>query len=166
MTASLHNFASKALEANRIRFADLRRLQRDVLPLRITTRDEAEVLLALDGTVERADRDWTEYVVPAVVQFVIWGLEPVGRIDQEKADWLAAAVAKGRRRSAATIIREVVREAPLIDEGCRVSWRTSPGHKPSKSLSAVEYRLMTEATDVSSDMPLHHRTDGSPAILP
>jgi hypothetical protein len=165
VTVSLHDFASKALEANRIRFADLRRLQRDVLPLRITTPEEAEVLLALDGTVERADRDWTEYVVPAVVQFAIWGLEPVGRIDQGKADWLMAAISTARPKSAAAIVREVVREAPLVDDGCRVSHRTSARHKARNSASAVEYRSTTEAFHVSSDAPLHQRTDGSSDIL-
>jgi len=43
-------------EQKRISFADLRRLQRDILPTRITTREEAEILLALDTTVDRADR--------------------------------------------------------------------------------------------------------------
>ena len=126
MTVSLHEFASKAVEANRIRFADLRRLRRDVLPLRITRREEAEVLLALDGTVDRADRDWAEYVVPAVAQFTIWGLEPVGRIDHDKAAWLIEAASTARPKSAAAIVREVVREAPQIDEGCRVSTRRRP----------------------------------------
>jgi hypothetical protein len=123
MTVGLREFASKALEAKRIRFADLRRLQRDVLPCRITNRVEAEVLLALDGTVDRADRDWTDYVVPAVVEFAIWGLEPVGRIDQDKATWLAAAASTARPKSAAAIMRQVRRHAPQIDEGCRVPAR-------------------------------------------
>ena len=126
MTVSLHEFASKAVEAKRIRFADLRRLRRDVLPLRITSREEAEVLLALDGTVDRADRDWVEYVVPAVAQFTIWGLEPAGRIDEDKAAWLVEAASTARPKSAAAIVREVVREAPQIDEGCRVSTRRRP----------------------------------------
>ena len=126
MTVGLREFASKALEAKRIRFADLRRLQRDVLPCRITNRVEAEVLLALDGTVDRADRDWTDYVVPAVVEFAIWGLEPVGRIDQDKAAWLAAAASTARPKSAAAIMREVRRHAPQIDEGCRVQGRAAP----------------------------------------
>ncbi len=42
---------------NRFRFADLRRLQRDILPYR-------RMLLSLDVTVEQADRDWREYLVP------------------------------------------------------------------------------------------------------
>src|SRR4051794_11280805 len=85
MAATLRDFVTKALDANRIRFADLRRLQRDILPYRIATQYEAEMLLALDAKVERADRDWGDYLVPAVAQFAVWGLEPVGRIDQGKA---------------------------------------------------------------------------------
>src|SRR4051794_7940708 len=43
MSTTLDNFVSKALEANRIRFGDLRRLQRDILPYRITTHIRREV---------------------------------------------------------------------------------------------------------------------------
>ena len=64
MSITLRDFVTKAVETNRIRFADLRRLQRDILPYRITSRDEAELLLALDAAIQRADRDWREYVVP------------------------------------------------------------------------------------------------------
>src|SRR4051812_37491170 len=105
MSTTLHEFVSKALEANRIRFGDLRRLQRDILPYRIATRHEAEMLLALDAKVERADRDWVEYLVPAVAQFVVWGLEPAGRIDQEKAEWLIDALARARPKIASAVIR-------------------------------------------------------------
>jgi hypothetical protein len=81
MSTTLRDFVLNAVEMNRIRFADLRRLQRDILPYRITTREEVEMLLSLDATIERADRDWRQYLVPAVAQFAVWGLEPVGRID-------------------------------------------------------------------------------------
>jgi hypothetical protein len=37
-------FAAKALESKRIGFSDLRRLQRDVLPARITTTEEQQLL--------------------------------------------------------------------------------------------------------------------------
>lgn len=65
-STTLRDFVLNAVEMNRIRFADLRRLQRDILPYRITTAQEAEMLLSLDATVERADLDWREYLVPAV----------------------------------------------------------------------------------------------------
>jgi hypothetical protein len=56
--STLRDIVLSAVEMNRIRFADLRRLQRDILPFRLTTQEEAEMLLSLDATVERADRDW------------------------------------------------------------------------------------------------------------
>jgi hypothetical protein len=45
---SLRDFVSRAVEHKRIRFGDLRRLQRDILPARITGLEQAEVLIALD----------------------------------------------------------------------------------------------------------------------
>src|SRR4051812_23935706 len=107
MSTTLHDFVSKALEANRIRFGDLRRLQRDVLPYRIVTREDAEMLLALDAKVERADRDWREYLVPAITEFAVWGLEPSGRIDQAKAEWLIGALASARPKIASAIARRI-----------------------------------------------------------
>ena len=119
MSTTLRDFVLNAVEMNRIRFADLRRLQRDILPYRITTRQEVEMLLSLDATVERADRDWRQYLIPAVAQYVVWGLEPVGRIDQAKADWLLEAVALAPFKTGSAIIRHVVIEAPSIRAACR-----------------------------------------------
>jgi hypothetical protein len=48
MSSTLRDFASAAVQSKRIRFGDLRRLKRDILPARITTREEAEVLIALE----------------------------------------------------------------------------------------------------------------------
>jgi len=131
MSITLRDFVTKAVETNRIRFADLRRLQRDVLPYRITSRDEAELVLALDAAVERADRDWREYVVPAVAQFVIWGMEPVGRIDQVKAEWLLRVLGDTRRKTGSAIIRCVVTEAPWIDDTGALRSRPSRNASPS-----------------------------------
>ena len=116
MSTTLRDFVLNAVEMKRIRFADLRRLQRDILPYRITTREEVEMLLSLDAVVERADRDWRQYLVPAVAQFAVWGLEPVGRVDQAKADWLLEALELAAPKTGSAIIRHVVIEAPLIDD--------------------------------------------------
>jgi hypothetical protein len=43
----LHQFVARILADDRILFGDLKRLQRDILPARITTREEAEILLFL-----------------------------------------------------------------------------------------------------------------------
>ncbi len=139
-STTLRDFVLNAVEMNRIRFADLRRLQRDILPFRITTQQEAEMLQSLDATVERADRDWREYLVPAVAQFAVWGLEPIGRVDQAKADWLLEALALAPPKTGSAIIRHVVIEAPSIDEAValrpRPSRETPPPPAPYEPLPA------------------------------
>ena len=53
-----------------ITFGDVRRLQRDCLPQGITTREDAESLVALNATLVRADRAWAAWLVPALADFV------------------------------------------------------------------------------------------------
>ena len=77
MSPSLRDFVSKAVEHDRILFGDLRRLQRDILPARITTREEAEALIALDR-VRRADRAWRAYPGRHHQRLRGVGLEPGG----------------------------------------------------------------------------------------
>jgi hypothetical protein len=116
MSPSLRDFVSKTVEHDRILFGDLRRLQRDILPARITTREQAEVLIALDSSVDRADREWRRYLISTVRDFVIWGSPPAGRIDKGKAEWLVLALRTSARKTAGTITREIMREAPEIDD--------------------------------------------------
>ena len=114
---SLRQFVDHALESRRIRFGDLQRLRRDILPGRIASREDAEMLLGLDRSIRTADRDWGDYLVGTVRDFAIWGMEPSGVVNGEKAAWLFAAVFDGGpTRNGRAIFREVTREARLIDE--------------------------------------------------
>jgi hypothetical protein len=127
MSGNLRDFARAAVESNRIRFGDVRRLQRDILPSRITTREEAEVLIALDGVIEKADRDWRDYLIRTVRDFAVWGLRPVGRVDREKAEWLIVTLSSGvARKTARIIVREIVRAATQVDDALLV-WAARPG---------------------------------------
>ena len=56
INSSLQAFANKVQAAGRISFSDVKRLQRDILPDGISSREEAEVLLTLEQTVGLADR--------------------------------------------------------------------------------------------------------------
>src|SRR5918993_5742665 len=69
---SLRDFVSRAVEHKRIRFGDLRRLQRDILPARITGLEQAEVLIALDSFVDKADREWRRHLSPPVRDPTPW----------------------------------------------------------------------------------------------
>jgi hypothetical protein len=115
MSPSLRDFVSRAVEHKRIRFGDLRRLKRDILPARITTREQAEVLIALDSSVDKADREWRHYLIGTIRDYVIWGSPPAGRIDSDKAEWLVTALQAASRKTARAITREIVREAPEAD---------------------------------------------------
>ena len=96
---SLRDFVSRTVEHKRIRFGDLRRLRRDILPARITTREQAEILIALDSSIDKADREWRRYLITTVRDFAIWGSPPAGRMDGDKAEWLAAALRTSSRES-------------------------------------------------------------------
>ena len=96
MSASLRAFVSKALERNRISFGDLRRLQRTVLPHGLLTREQAEVLIALEQTIARTDKAWAGYLVAALTDFVVWRSSSPGRVEPETAAWLVASLSCGR----------------------------------------------------------------------
>jgi hypothetical protein len=112
---SLCEFNARALAKGRISFGDVRRLQRDIMPNGIGSRDEAELLLALDGQVGRRDPEWTRWLIAMVVDFVVWAERPTGVVDESTASWLASALrqhhpSKGCAR-APRIAREIVEEA-------------------------------------------------------
>ncbi len=142
---SLRDFVSQALDHKRISFGDLRRLQRDILPTRITTRQQAEALIELDRSVDRADRDWRDYLTTTVRDFVIWGSLPAGRIDGDKAEWLVTVLRRSSPKTASAIAREVVRQAPEVDNALRVFAGRSLREKPRKEVGTIgAARAMTE----------------------
>ena len=69
--SKLQDFVTITVLHNRITFGDVRRLQRDYLPHGVTSRADAEVLLRLDGMIERADRAWTDWLVAAAFDFAV-----------------------------------------------------------------------------------------------
>ncbi len=135
---SLRDFVCRVLEHKRITFGDLRRLQRDILPARITTREEAEVLLALDRTLDRADRGWREYLTRAVGDFIVWGSEPAGHIDGDKAQWLMTALICSSPKTARAVTQELARQAPVFDDDLR-AFAPKPAAKPKRRLQPLTH---------------------------
>ena len=115
---SLQSFIEHASAKGRIGFGDVRRLQRDVLPDGISSREEADLLIALDRDIVRQDRAWIDWLVGALVDYLVWGERPVGHVTADKADWVTAALDGGGRatRNARLIAREIVREAQSSHE--------------------------------------------------
>jgi hypothetical protein len=109
---ALSAFVSKAAAKSRITFGDVRRLQRDILPEGVTSREEAELIIALDRNVAKADRSWADYLVETILEFVVWVEEPTGSIDDDTVLWLAEALSSGGAltKNGRLIAREVARE--------------------------------------------------------
>jgi hypothetical protein len=115
---SLSDYAGKILKKGRISFGDVQRLQRDVLPDGIRSREEAELLLDLDRRVEKSDAAWGRCLAVIIVDFVVWGERPTGVVDEDTACWLSATLAgqdglAGKR--ARLIVREIVEEAQAFE---------------------------------------------------
>jgi hypothetical protein len=171
---SLHHFVLRILADNRILFGDLKRLQRDILPARITTREEAEILLCLDSMVHTADREWTGYLTATVRDFAIWGLHPAGSLDRDKAEWLAAALSRADpTRTARIILREILQEARNIDDDARLELEARAGmnaasYRRARQGATLRPAAWNKASRETSE-PRPHRAGsclGVPAVRP
>jgi hypothetical protein len=158
MNPSLQEFVSRARSARRIRFADMRRLQRDVLPARLTTCEQAEALIALDRELQSADPDWRDYLVLTVRDFVIWGMEPIGSVDRTKAEWLVRILSSdnGMTKTGRLIAREVMREAWNVDE---VLAALAPRSPKRRHRNEEEHDLQVEELGAAESYRM-------PALLP
>ena len=113
-TAPLSLFAQKVSASNRLLFADLRRLRRDVLPNGITTREEAEVLVGLDH-ISRVDATWPAYLAEAMAAFILSVAEPPD-LDPMSTAWLVTVLSAPEPRTAAAIVRTLEREGYQLSE--------------------------------------------------
>jgi hypothetical protein len=112
INSSLQIFVNKVQEAGRISFGDVKRLQRDVLPDGISSREEAVLLLTLAQTVDRADRAFGDWLVAMMVDFVVWGMRPTGTVDAETAAWLTPfLVGQRTTKTMRRLARELAAEA-------------------------------------------------------
>src|SRR5215211_1600367 len=111
----LSDFLRKVSSRGRVTFGDIKRLQRDLLPNGAMTREQVEVLIAIDGAVRRADPAWAAYLTSTVVDFVVWGSRPTGYVDPDAAHSLEARLCSNPSKAACQILREVMREAQAVD---------------------------------------------------
>ena len=118
ITSSLQVFATKIAAKDRITFGDVRRLQRNILPDGVMSREEADLLLALDAQVARADGAWADWLVAAIVDFAVWGERPTGTVEGEAARWITDALTRSGppTKAGRRIVREIRREAVSVDE--------------------------------------------------
>jgi hypothetical protein len=139
---SLQVFCNRIVAAGRVSADDVQDLGRHVLPDGLASRDEADMLIALDRVVTATDDAFGDWLVASVVDFAVWGERPTGYIDAEVARWLVASLRNGTgpTRLAARIAREVVREAEASDEAL-IAFALAANRHDADALTRATMRL-------------------------
>jgi hypothetical protein len=118
----LQHFVTDTAARGRITFGDVRRLDRDYLPGGVSSREEAEMLLALDSGITRADSAWTDWLVAAIVEFAVGSESPVGEAAGSIDQWLKGVLATtGKTKAGRRIAREVRRTSDCVQRIVAVS---------------------------------------------
>jgi hypothetical protein len=113
---SLRFFARRVLRTKRMDAGDRQTLERVIFSDGVRSRMEAEILLQLASAIEEPDPAWTDFVVAAIVDFVVWGERPTGYVDPDSARWLTAALSQDVRADLARrIAREIAADAQDVD---------------------------------------------------
>jgi hypothetical protein len=115
---SLRVFVDGVVERKRIGIEDVRELSREILPDGIVSREEADVLVALDRALSDVDAAFADYLVASLVEFAVWTARPTGYVDQDTARWLETSLGcgTGPTPTAMRAAFEVVKEAQRVDE--------------------------------------------------
>ena len=134
MTTPLEDHVTRIRVKGKIGFGDARRLFRDALPAGIETREEAELLGALDRAVPCVDPTWPEWFIPAFLYFILSREAPRAGLNEEELQWLRQVLAGDGEptKRGADILREVQRATacveadPLTDASVRMRARHCP----------------------------------------
>src|SRR5262245_46315161 len=124
----LQEFITNTAARGRITFGDVRRLQRDYLPGGVTTYDEAEMLIRLDGSVDRADKAWAAWFVTVIVDFALLGEHAIDGVEGGPRQWLKDFLAATGTSTKATrkIGREIRRQVDQVDQADQVQQTIPP----------------------------------------
>lgn len=102
----------------RIDADDVLMLRKFAFPEGVRSHEDAHVLLALSETCPEPEPAWTTYFVESLANFLVYGYEPWGAIDEPKATWLTQMIAtEGAVRSPLELelllhVMELTSEAP------------------------------------------------------
>jgi hypothetical protein len=119
INSQLRDYIARVLPAKHIDAEDVRDLQRRVLADGLASRAEAEALLSLDRMVT-SDPSWGDVVTSLMVDFVVWGLRPTGKLTAYDVRWLAEILDVGSPTPTALRIAQAVRaEADQGEEGVK-----------------------------------------------
>jgi hypothetical protein len=114
---SLEELAARIRAKGRIGKYDVQAMEREVLKEGLTSRAEAEVLIALDRAVGSVHFSWPAFFAATLAEFAVWGSGRAGYIDADKAQWLLPLLTgKAATSRAARALVAIAQEAECFDE--------------------------------------------------
>lgn len=116
--SSLESLIEDVKAAGEITLADVRRLHRDVLRHGPESRDEVDILIALDRAIPVKHCSWNAFAISTIVDYVVWTARPTGYVDRETATWLISSMEAGSGPTplAKAIAFEIACEGEKTDE--------------------------------------------------
>lgn len=109
MNGTLQDFVAAVSAQGQIRYGDVRRLQRDILPFGILLREEAELLIALNAKVFRGDKAWAQWLVAAVAEFVVNADGSEQAVKKATGEWIGRLVGTSSTRFGRSIAHKLRR---------------------------------------------------------
>jgi hypothetical protein len=164
---NLQDFVTSTAARSHITFGDVRRLQRNWLPEGITTREEAEALICLNGKVGRADKTWAQWLVTAITDFAA-NRERHGvaadQGDQGTVEWLERLLRTATmstslgRRIARELRREIARLHPTAAEPTEAN--------DLETMPVDQVAVAPIESELQEPQPEEMTTEASPAPQP
>ncbi|MFD0917883.1 hypothetical protein ACFQ14_15870 [Pseudahrensia aquimaris] len=87
----MHEALTLLAQRGCVQTQDVEHLQTTVFPTGLQSRDDAEMLLALDLALPESCEAWQDYLISAIAEFVTRN----GAVTASDADWLAGCVSRG-----------------------------------------------------------------------
>ncbi len=144
MNGNLQDFVGAVSANGQIRYGDVRRLQRDILPSGIFSRDEAELLIALNAKLVRADKAWAQWLVAAVAEFVANGELSERPVKDVTAEWIGRLGAASPTRFGRSIAHKLRRAL-------------GPHHDAPSTDAAMASRKTAASCDLARSSPARAR---------
>jgi hypothetical protein len=140
---SLEELAARIREKGRIGKYDVEAMRLDVLKDGLGSRAQAELLIALDRSVQSVHFSWSVYFAAALADFVVWATEPAGYVDADKARWiLPLLTGEGATSRATRALVAIAQEAECFDEAFfaapagRIAKQRAPHHEQDHASAA------------------------------
>ena len=155
ISIQLHEFAERTLDAGAISYEDFLHLAREILPDGPATREEADVLIALDRTVAPVHEGWSNWFIATLTDFCVWKARPTGRVEEQAAQWLVTSLScgEGPTENACRLALDIVREAQWSHDALM------------RFALANRHRHQRAATVIPAPAPVETRTQALEAAL-